>query len=273
MFFQKIVLFLVIVICTLFACQKEECPLPAPMINPNLAGDFYVERIRRGSFRDPYGVTSRDWFDTADVALVCTLDEDTLKVLGFSLAIDSVNQTVFSYADSMGSLGVTSIRVQYTNNYDSMYIEYKTPCSINYNCSTINYKGSRGGTVTLPNSGSLYVLQVNHKKTRLIIPGPIVTLVDTQYTKDIIIQHSTGYTPPLAPDLATVQFDLENTIFNFEGFESYYRHTTEGMPERLYQKVYWKNDSFYLEQKLLEYTNGWGVPADTTYYLYQGRVK
>ena len=282
LFTKKYLFTLPILIFVLFACQKEQDSLTpndpnsvTTTLNPNLAlvGDFYGERLRRGGLSDASTGMYANWKDTADVLINCTLEGDTLKVLGFDLKVDSIDQTVFLYADGVGTTGVTSITVRYANNYDSVYIEYKTPCGSAGNCSTINYAAKKGSSVSLPSSGMTYTLQVDHKKTSLVISGSVVTLIDTHYINDIVINHQTPYVRPFAADLSTLQLNLENINFELKGFVSSYSHKKEENYDDLYQEVYWKNDSFYLEQKLLHYANGRSAPADTTYYLYRGMKK
>lgn len=274
LFTKKNIFPLSVLILLLSACQKKDDNLtlndPNPVINLALEGDFYGERLRSGGFSDIFTTMYANWKDTTDVLINCSLEGDTLKVLGFDLKVDSMDQMVFMYADGVGPTGVTSISVRYANNYDSVYIEYKTPCGSAGNCSTINYAAKKGGSVSLPRSGMNYRLQVHRRRTHLVVPGPIVTLIDTHYINDIVINHQTPYVRPFAADLSTLQLNLESTNFELKGFESYYNHKKEENHDDLYQQVYWKNDSFYLEHQLLHYANGRSAPADTTYYLYKG---
>lgn len=279
-------IFCVLILILLAACRKDEMPPNSNTTppqdstqnstiipNPNLAGDFYTYRERRGGVSDPFTSNYTSWNDTADVTISCTLNGDTLEVLGFKLVVDSSDQIVFSYADGTGTIGGTSINVRYANNYDSIYIEYKTPCSSYGNCSVVNYIGTKGNVVNMPASGTIYTLQVNERKVRFSPPNSFNTVIDTQYTRDISIDYQLFLPPTLAPDLRIFRFHLDSTFFDLRGFESYYQHKKESLDEMIYQNVYWKNDSFYLEQKWLDYANSRSYPADTTYYLYQGRVR
>ncbi|MFK7796192.1 MAG: hypothetical protein AB8E82_01985 [Aureispira sp.] len=272
---KEIALFVCVTILVLVACQKDEIPSNVPqnsIANPKLGGNFYAQRERRGGFSDPFNNNYSSWRDTADATIDCIIDGDTLAILGFRIKIDSMNQTVFSYADGVGTYGVTSIEVRYGNTYDSIYITYNTPCGTYGNCSTINYRGKKNRGFALPNSGSLYRLQVVQQKIQFVPPSTFRTLIDTQYTKDMLVEY-TCYPMLLAPDLSLLTFDLDNTLINARGFGSYYRHRTDASNEWVHQQIYWKNDSFCLKEQTLDYPNGRSYPADTTYYLYQGRVK
>ncbi|MGH1335477.1 MAG: hypothetical protein ACRBFS_05060 [Aureispira sp.] len=159
------------VLCTLvfffFACKKEPTvePTPVSTVSPylHLAGIFEAERIRRGGLSDITFNDHESWKDTADVSVTISIENDSLKILGLCLKVDSINQTTFSYVDGMGSHGVTKLELRYADNYDSVYIKYNDPCGSAGNCSTINYKGKREMERLLPNSGMLYTLQVTQR--------------------------------------------------------------------------------------------------------------
>ncbi|MFK7796193.1 MAG: hypothetical protein AB8E82_01990 [Aureispira sp.] len=279
----KITLVLLTLALAFIACQKDDMPdsvvqppPPNPTINSNLGGTFYAHRTSAGSFSPPFAILGYTIRDTADVNVKAVLDGDTLRVLGFNLAIDSANQTVFTYANRLGMPGGLGIEVRYINNYDSIYIQHHTPFGQYSGHTVVHYKGTRGSQVELPNSGTFYNLRVNHQETRFDASGVPTMLIDTQYTTDVLVEYSRGATSS-APDLAQVRFDLDSVSFFVKGFESFYKQEQKALntsrEELLNQHVYWKNDSFYLREQALNYRNGTSMPADTNYYLYQGRVQ
>ena len=267
-FKRKIILACSISLFFLLSCQKKNNLTP---LNPNpaLVGDFYTERLLEGMIIYPYHTFPTSWIDTADVNIRCTLQDDVLSVLGFEFEVSSNNQTHFFYSDgTLGDLGVTAIWVRYADNYDSIYIKHQTPCNFYNRCNTINYAGKRGGLVTRLSSGNVYALQASYRK---IETRPPFTHIDTQYTKDITINYTTS--SPVSSDFESVYLEIEGNSFLCEGV-SYFNHYQEAETNDRYVNIYWKNDSIYLEQMLVEYYDGLHQGrTDTVYYSYSGRKK
>lgn len=259
----------------LLACRKEPVTNNPSMIPPvvhtlsfdsaNYAGDFYVQRTRDGSDRMPSG-GSNVWSDTADVSISITRSNDTLTVLGYPFKIDSVNQDSFTYTTGQSPPFYAYLIVKYSNNYDSLYIFYQEPCGNFGPCSRLAYTGIRSAPTTLPNSGSIYTLQVQQKNT--------ITGIDTQYTRDIAVNYTRQSPPPFyASDLAQVNIDLEGQSFHFKGFVSTIKETEhlQTIGEEYAERVYWKNDSFYLEHDEITLPPSGTGYRDTVYYSYAGR--
>lgn len=272
MFIKSNSILLLLGMTLLLACQKEDPVLPPAPTNPpptgphpyaHLEGEFNTERLVSGGYSDVGNTGS--WKDTADAFLTCRIDGDSLNVMGFCFPLDSLTQTRFYYRDGVGSYGVTTVEVNFANNYDSIYITYQTPCSYYGNCSTISYKGKRGSNTHRPIS-ALYSLWVEHKET--------ATGIDTQYRKDIMVNYS-RYQPSyqITPDRTPVSFNLDGEVYNFRGFESSfsgYKTIIYHTYDKTTQQVYWKNDSFYLKQQIRSHSIPQTAPADTTYWLYKG---
>lgn len=273
MFFQKIALLLLLAICCLFACQKEEPHLPLPPIPPNahpyehLAGEFYVERQKNGGYADPGSNNSGGWSETADAFITCSIEKDSLKVLGFYFGLDSLTQTRFEYRDGVGVYGVTSVLVDFANNYDSIYITYNTPCGTYGSCSTIEYQGKTGIATKRFIVNPSYNIWVEHRAT--------ANNVDTQYRKDIAIE-AIDYSNSaiVASDLALLGLNLDGESYSFNGF-AYHAEEEKiidyGSYTSTQKSVYWKHDSFYLEQQIITYPQGRPFPVDTVHWLYKGR--
>lgn len=265
MLLQKILL-AAFFIFVLIACRKEELPSPMNAIAyAHLVGDFEAEVERRGSLPTSYGSGSVSWKELADGSVSCTIENNQLVVLGYPFELDSVGQTVFSYTGVYGSIGILEITVEFTNNYDSMYIFYKKPC-YNDNCDSIYYKGKRGVAAVLPSSGTIYDLLVVQKST--------FTSTDTQYRKDIAINYQQLSNSSMGPKLSFIKFDLDRGNFDIRNFSSWAEswENDSDIKSRT-RNIYWKNDSFYLEQQFLDYPMGLSGVIDTVYYSYKGRKK
>lgn len=275
MFIKRNLIFLLLAMLLLLACQKEDPVLPSAPTNPplsgphpyaHLEGEFYTERLVSGGYSDAGSNNTGSWKDTADAFVACRIEGDSLNVMGFHFPLDSLTQTRFYYRDGTGYYGVTTIEVNFASNYDSIYITHQTPCSYYGNCSTISYQGKRRTKTHRP-TGALYSLWVEHQETS--------TGIDTQYRKDIMVDYS-RYQPSnqTSPSLQPVSFDLDGEVYNFRGFESSfsgYKTIIYVTYEKTTQQVYWKNDSFYLKQQIISHSLPQNAPADTTYWLYKGR--
>lgn len=260
-----------IVICFLFACEKEAIvdpgspPSNIPDDSSKYEGMFYGLMNTSEVELPP-----SDFDNEADQILRIYVENDSIKVLNFVFPIDSLSQTHFNASSipSPNSYANTKIlTLTYSTDYKNIVLEYDYSCyygPIN-GCtnSTLDFDGIRTtqSESVLPHSDSSnlvgsYNLSVRIKDTQ--------TNQDTQYVGTVVV-NTLGN---------AFKFDQKSLYLGtFHNFRDYNFSSAYSSSGYIYNRdesknVYWLNDSLSIQYSSIVNNNG---VKDTLYYSYVGR--
>lgn len=248
------------------ACKKK------PVVNPNIStdythfkGGFYVKKIYGYGYAS--SALSVSYKDTSDLTVQVHVDDDTIRIFDYTFKIDSFNQSSFSVDRPNSIGGIEELRLDYYNNYDSIQItSYSTD-----NYSIVLSKSCRGvrkASASSNISDGWYNFVVKRKE--------VLADIDTQYMASVMVTVDETYDPL---NSGKTQLTIENNTLIFKNFYSYLIERnlqtnwfSSASTRKISRKrIYWKNDSLYIDYLLMNEDTSFPPVVDTIHYSYKGR--
>jgi hypothetical protein len=237
--------------CFMSSCKKKDGPIPLEDF-PFSEKKFYCQSAFNES--NTSGSTSGSIIHT-DIVLKCTVENDSLKVLGFSFPMMSGNQMSFLIDNNNSGL-TEKIEVIFSDNYDSIFIEHRYTNNYNYS-SRQTYTGvvSSLRESILPHAYQQdlegnYLLQINSFDE--------CNAIDTAYTNTFSVLKNNH----------SIQVGTEN--YTARLFHSYYREEFHSPYDSRINTIYWQTDSLSIDF-FTEISGICSSGRDTVHQIYQGR--
>lgn len=261
-FIYKNLFFLLVII--LVACRKE------PTIQEKLQGSFMTHREENQSSSSPYQSLKIN----SDALVQIQASKNELKVLGFTLPITSEDQMVFSGEKVDADGNTTTIKVNYINGYDNLTIVCHKECGSSDCFHYIHYQGRKQtlsrSPLSVPSSHDFSVIYREHG----LVQGQWITTVDTNYTKNLLMEYKVPLLSTNQVELAAAEIQLDNHTIESRVGWSYIYLEKEDATTSYVSELHWGEEVLLITeiQRTYDPTVPGGV-LTSSWWTYRKEIK